>query len=127
MLTHDLTKHLDDAEHFTVADQSIKVGVMKGPNDHILAIMVIEDIVTEGEARWLGDRIKEDVLTWVRTGVPEAGDGVVTAEIKADKDRWRLGVYTFHATLEDASLVSAFMNQYAAVTQPIVPAPDVVQ
>ncbi|UTC28823.1 hypothetical protein MARCHEWKA_03110 [Brevundimonas phage vB_BpoS-Marchewka] len=127
MLTHDLTKHLDNVEHFTVADQAIKVGVMKGPDDHILAIMVIESILDEVEARWLGDRIKEDVLTWVRTGVPEAGDGVVTAEVKADSGRWRLGVYTFHATLEDASLVSTFMNQYAAVTRPVAPAPKAVQ
>lgn len=122
-LTHNLTKHLDDAEHFTLADQSVKVGVMRGPAHHVLAIMVIEAIVWEAEAQWLGARIKEDVLTWVRTGVPDAEDGVVTAEVKAEGDRWRLGVYTMHNTLEEASLVSTFMNQYAAVTTPVVPPP----
>ena len=129
MLTHDLTKHLDDADHFTVADQSIKVGIMKGPDDHILAIMVIEGIKVEAEARWLGEQIKADVLTWVRAGVPDAADGVVTAEVKADTTEggWRLGVYTFHTTLEDASMVSTFMNQYAAVTTPVAPAPQTVQ
>lgn len=126
-LTHNLTKHLDNDEHFTLADQSIQVGVMKGPNGHVLAIMVIENIVWEAEAQWLGARIKEDVLAWVRSGVPEAEDGVVTAEIKAEGDRWRLGVYTFHNTLEDASLVSSFMNQYAAVTTPVQPAPKTAQ
>ena len=118
MLNHDLTRHLDDADHFTLADQSLRVGVMKGPDGHLLAIMVIDGIVKDSEARWLGARIKEDVLTWVRSGVPDAADGVVTAEVKRDgpEGPWRLGVYTFHNTLEDAALVTTFLGQYAAAT-----------
>lgn len=116
MLNHDLTRHLDDGDHFTLADQALRVGVMKGPDDHLLAIMVIDGIVKESEARWLGARIKEDVLTWVRTGVPDAADGVVTAEVKRDGALWRLGVYTFHNSLEDAALVTTFLNQYAGAT-----------
>lgn len=125
MLNHDLTKHLDDALHFTIADQSLRVGIMRGPDDLILAAMLIEGILTQEEARWLGDRIKEDILTWVRTGLPEAGDGVVSTEVTAMESTWRLAVYTLHNTLSDASLVSTFLSQYADRTAIPSAAPQV--
>lgn len=126
-LLNNLTKHLDNAEHFTVAGQVINVGIMRVPSDHILAILTIDAIVSETEARWLGAQIKADVLTWVRTYQPETPDELVTFEVKADGAVWRLGVYTYHNTLEDANLVSTFLNQYAALTMPVAPGSGTLQ
>lgn len=124
--THNLLRHLDNAEHFTLAGQTVRVGRLKGPQGLTLAVLAVSDCVNRDEALWLGARIKEDLLMWVRSAQPDAPDQMASVEAAAmpGSDRWQVGVYTYHQTDEDVAVVTTFWNQYAVVTVPVHAAPE---
>lgn len=113
-LQRNLGEHLSDPR-FTASGQVVYVGTKPFADGWVLAVIRIDNVISEAEASWLGARIRADVLTHLRFVNQEpVPDEAVGSEcgVPHGSSAWSLAVYVTLASTGEAAALRKFFEAY---------------
>jgi hypothetical protein len=114
-LQHGLGHHLSDPR-FAASGQIVYVGTKPLADDWVVAVIRIDNVVSETQASWFGACIGADVLTHLRFAnqenvPPEAVN--VEHGVPAGGVEWSVAVYITLGSMREAKAMVDFLTGYA--------------